>query len=240
MSDLTNELDAVAPLASRGFAFVGGAHLREWLGGLSDVNWRTFADSWNDLVVDAYLAEHGTFRRRRHAVFALSKRGGVTRQAHRPHYQSKTYNTLQGGIERSFEPIADNVADSPIFSGILALCARVFSKLAPDIAVWNVEAHQFRIEAKSGQPGLPTPEGVHRDGVNYVLVTLINRTNIESGTTTIYDTAGAQLGSFTLAHPLDSAFVDDARVFHGVTPVRAADETRVAFRDVLVVTLRSP
>jgi len=238
MSNLTNVTDAAALLASRGFAFVDGGRMKDWLGGFSDVNRRTFADSWNDLVVDAYLAEHGTFRRRRHAVFSLSKDGAAERLPHRPHYQSKTYNALQGGIERWFEPIASEIADAPVFRSILALCARVFGRLAPDVDAWDVETHQFRIEAKRGQAGLPTPEGVHRDGVDYVLVMLIDRTNISSGTTTIHDRDGTQLGSFTLAHSLDSALVDDGRVFHGVTPVLPVDDATPAFRDVLVVTLK--
>jgi len=238
MSDLTDAADDMAPLTTRGFAFVEGRRVKDGLGGVNDVTWRTFADSWNDLVVDAYLAEHGTFRRRRHAVFSLKRNGEAQRLPHRPHYQSKTYNTLQGGIERWFEPVTSEIADSALFRAILAFCARVFGTLAPDVDAWDVETHQFRIEARPGRAGLPTPEGVHRDGVDYVLVMLINRTNISSGTTTIHDRDGKQLGSFTLAQPLDSAFVDDERVFHGVTPVLPVDGTRPAFRDVLVVTLK--
>jgi hypothetical protein len=46
------------------------------------------------------------------------------------------------------------------------------------------------------------------------------------------------LGSFTLAAPLDAALVDDARCFHGVTPVEPQDPSHPAYRDVLVVTFR--
>ena len=46
------------------------------------------------------------------------------------------------------------------------------------------------------------------------------------------------LGSFTLTAPLDSALVDDSRVYHGVTPVVPLDPARPAYRDVLVVTFR--
>jgi hypothetical protein len=46
------------------------------------------------------------------------------------------------------------------------------------------------------------------------------------------------LGSFTLTDPLDAALVDDARVFHGVTPVEPVDATQPAYRDVLVVTFK--
>ncbi len=102
---------------------------------------------------------------------------------------------------------------------------------------WRVEAHQFRIEPRADEPGQPTPEGVHRDGVDWVLVLLVARRNIASGTTTVHAKDGAMLGSFTLAEPLDAALVDDARVAHGVTPVHAIDRAEPACRDVLVVTL---
>ncbi|WP_042696016.1 2OG-Fe dioxygenase family protein, partial [Azospirillum sp. B506] len=86
--------------------------------------------------------------------------------------------------------------------------------------------------------GRPTPEEMHRDGVDWVLVKLIRRENVSSGTTRIHDLAARPLGSFTLRHPLESAVVDDARVFHGVTPVEPIDPAIPAFRDVLVVTMR--
>lgn len=230
----------IESLIGNGFAFVDSDAMDSMLGNvLATPAWTRFASSWNDLAVDAYLAEHGTYRRRRHAVFSLSKDGVAKREPHRPHYQSKNYNTLQGGIERWFEPIESEVADSEIFRRILSFCARTFAELAPNVTRWNVETHQFRIEARESQAGQPTPEGVHRDGVDYVLVALIARTNIERGTTTIHDASGKQLGSFTLTHALDSALVDDARVFHGVTPVLPSDVLKPAYRDVLVVTLRA-
>jgi hypothetical protein len=114
----------------------------------------------------------------------------------------------------------------------------LFGSLVPAPVRWHVEVHQFRIEARSGVKGLPTPEGLHRDGVDYVLVLLINRRNIGSGTTTIHALDGRTLGAFTLTAPCDAALVDDARVFHGVTPVEPVDPRLPAFRDVLVVTFR--
>ena len=103
---------------------------------------------------------------------------------------------------------------------------------------WHVELHQFRIEARPGQEGRPTPEGMHRDGVDWVLVLMVRRENIASGETTIYDLAKHPLGSFTLTEPLNSALVDDSRVFHGVTAVEPLDPRSPAYRDVLVVTFR--
>ncbi len=104
---------------------------------------------------------------------------------------------------------------------------------------WHVEVHQFRIEARTGEAGRPTPEGMHRDGVDYVLVLLVNRRNIASGMTSVHDLAGRELGHFTLTQPFDAALVDDARVMHGVTPVEPLDPAEPGHRDVLVVTFRS-
>ena len=73
---------------------------------------------------------------------------------------------------------------------------------------------------------------------DYVLVLLIRRSNIASGTTGILNLNGDELGNFTLTNPFDAALVDDARVFHGVTAVQAMDAAQPAYRDVLVVTFR--
>ena len=79
---------------------------------------------------------------------------------------------------------------------------------------------------------------LHRDGVDYVLVLLVNRRNIASGTTSIHALDGRPLGAFTLTQPFDAALVDDARVSHGVTPVEPIDPAQPACRDVLVVTFK--
>ena len=224
-------------IAEYGFAFVSAAAMRPLLaasGALSD--WEAFAASWDDLALDTYMADGGRYRRRRHAVYAAGD-DGIVRMPHQPHYQSRDYNSLNGGIARWFEPITQS-GDGPSLRTILEFCHHLFASLLPSPVRWQVEVHQFRIEARPDVKGLPTPEGLHRDGVDFVLVLLINRRNIGSGTTTIHALDGRALGAFTLTAPCDAALVDDARVFHGVTPVEPVDPLQPAFRDVLVVTFR--
>ena len=222
-----------------GFAFVTADIMRNLLEAQSLSDWPVFAASWNELGPDTYLAARGRHRRRRHAVFAADAGGEIRREPHQPHYQSLTYNTLQGDIQRWFEPLQPAIADGASLRGILAFSRELFGALASATGRWHIEVHQFRIEARAGEAGEPTPEGVHRDGVDYVLVLLIDRTNIESGTTTIHAHDGTLLGNFTLTHALDAALVDDARVCHGVTAVTPLDPARPAHRDVLVVTFKA-
>jgi hypothetical protein len=222
-----------------GYAFVEAPSMRtelEQIGSLSD--WPAFAASWDHLELDQYLAEGARCRRRRFAVYEVGRSGSVERQPHQPHYQYLEYNRLFGGLERWFAPIDPGVGSGPAMFTVLRWCDRLFSALAPSAAPWHVETHQFRIEARPDAPGRPTPEGVHRDGVDFVLVLLISRENIVCGETTVYDPTGRALGSFTLTNPLDAAIVDDHRVAHGVTPVAPLDAARPGHRDVLVVTFR--
>jgi hypothetical protein len=230
------------PLAQRldgaGFAFVPGARMRgmlEAIGPLMD--WNRFADSWDELVVDHHMADQGRYRKRRHAVYSVSAQGAVTREAAQPHVQALEYNPLNGGVERWFEPIREDVGKGPTMRCILDWCAQLFGSLLPGVD-WHVEVHQFRIEAQGLLAGKPTPEGMHRDGVDYVLVMLLQRRNIDSGTTMIGDDAQGFFSSFTLTEPFDAALVDDHKVFHGVTPVQAHDLDKPGWRDVLVVTFR--
>lgn len=222
-----------------GFAFVAGATMAAQLadcGPLDD--WTAFAASWNDMPVDTYMADQGRYRRRRHAVYTADA-AGIRREPPRPHYQSRDYNPLHGGIERWFEPVEPAIAEGASLRRILAFCRDSFGALAPQVRQWRIEVHQFRIEARAGEAGEPTPEGVHRDGVDYVLVLLVERENIERGTTTIHAPDGRELGHFTLARAFDAALVDDRRVFHGVTPVVPKEPSRPAHRDVLVVTFKA-
>jgi hypothetical protein len=222
-----------------GFAFVTDDTMRSLLQAPALTDWPAFAASWNTLAPDTYLAASGRHRRRRHATFSIDAAGTIRREAHQPHYQSLQYNPLQGDIQRWFEPVQPAIADGASLRRILGFCRDCFGALAPATRHWQVEVHQFRIEARIDEAGEPTPEGVHRDGVDYVLVLLIDRENIESGTTTIHARDGAALGSFTLTHALDAALVDDARVLHGVTAVTPLDPARSAHRDVLVVTFKA-
>jgi len=209
--------------------------LLESHGPLTD--WPHFAASWNDLHIDAYMADQGRYRKRRYAVYSAPLQGDVRREDHQPHYQALSYNHLNGGIERWFEPILPATSNSQSLQTIFKFCRALFSGLGGP-GPWHIETHQFRIEAHSDEKGEPTPEGMHRDGVDYVLVLLIHRENIQSGITTIEDTARGHQTSFTLTHPLDAALINDGRVIHGVTAVTPMDPTRPAYRDVLVVTFR--
>jgi hypothetical protein len=227
-------------LGIRGYSHLDAAVVAATVGPGALADWAEFARSWNALELDGFMADGGAYRRRRYACYAV--RGTrVERLPHQPHYQTTTANPLNGGIDRWFAPVDEATGRHPVMRRLLTICARTFAAGAGMSAArqsWLVEAHQFRIEATADADGLPTPEGVHRDGVDWVFVCLVGSSNVEGGVTTIHDADDRPLETFTLKAPLEAMVLDDRRVRHSVTPVRVRRREARAYRDVLVLTYR--
>jgi hypothetical protein len=227
----------VQSLQGPGFARLAGKATLDLLGPPSPADWLAFAASWDDLGPDLYMADGGRYRRRRHATFRLSG-AAAERQPHQPHYQSRDHNRLNGDIERWFEPVTPEIERNPVMAAVFNLCGDVFARAGgrQPRQPWRIEVHQFRIEASAASEGRPTPEGFHRDGVDWVFVMLVGRRNAAEGVTKIGTADGRPLGAFALAQPGDAIWLDDARVLHGVTPIHPLDTAAPAYRDALVVT----
>jgi hypothetical protein len=154
---------------------------------------------------------------------------------HRAHWQPTAYNALHGGIERWFEPVEPQVCANAAWQGLIAGLGRVFAAAAGGVATWYVEAHQFRIDTAQGI-GRPTPEGAHRDGVDYVAVILVARHAVRGGETRVFEAEGPRGVRFTLTEPWTALLIDDARVIHETTPIQPA--ATAGWRDTLVLTYR--
>ena len=192
------------------------------------------APSWDDLPLDAYLKDGGRYRRRRHSCFVIDG-DALTLATHRAHWQPLSYNALHGGLERWFEPIRDDVLIQPVWATLLLTLGRCCSAVK-GLQPWFVEAHQFRIDTQGGI-GRPTPEGAHRDGVDFVAVFLVNRQGVKGGETRVFDAHGQQGVRFTLSEPWTLLLLDDEQVIHESTPIQPV--TQAGYRDTLVLTFRA-
>ena len=234
--------DIVSGLSDDDFLFIDSAQAIEILSAIAATSIgddQSFLDSWNRLEQDQYMADGGKYRKRRHATYAIQNANEPARlMPYQPHYQTLDYNPLNGGVARYFAPILDDLHQSTTLAALLEFGNRVFSQISGNHQ-WHIELHQFRIEARDGKLAKPTPEGVHRDGVDFVIVVMIKRVNIDSGATTIFDLDNRLLGEFTLLESFDMVLVNDRKVYHGVTPITPLDPSAEAFRDVLVITFKN-
>ncbi len=156
-------------------------------GVLSD--WARFADSWNDLEIDTYMADGGRYRRRRHAVYQATRRRRAARgspgalSSARLQSAERRRRALVRADRRRCGRRRDD-AHHP------RLLPRVFRQRGGRRAPGTSRSISFGLKRVSGKTGLPTPEGLHRDGVDYVLVVLVQRRNIARGTTSIHGSGG--------------------------------------------------
>ncbi|RSS51060.1 FAD-binding protein [Streptomyces sp. WAC07061] len=132
------------------------------------------------MPVDAYMKDGADYRRRRHGLFHFSG-GEIVQDPPRAFHQSAEVNSLHGGVDRHFPPLAAEVAAG----GVLHTLIRFFAERVPgdlDPATTGVGVHQIRITATRDAKGLPAPEGVHEDGHHYVAQVLMRRTDVRTRT----------------------------------------------------------
>jgi hypothetical protein len=231
---LTSPEHLLADLQRQGFVVLGASSVCA-LAGVALPALQALEPSWSDLPPDRYLKDGGRYRRRRHASLKV-RADGVETMPHRAHWQPLSYNALHGGMQRWFDPMQDQVLAQPAWQALLQWLGSVATQ-AQGGATWYTEAHQFRIDTTDGI-GRPTPEGAHRDGVDWVAVFLIGRHGLKGGETRVFDIDSPRGQRFTLTEPWSLLLLNDHRVIHETTPIQPL-QGGSAWRDTLVITLRA-
>lgn len=232
--------DPLGSLQAEGFVRLLPAQLQQ-LAGSDNLAFAALAPWWQDLPPDPHLRDGGAYRYRRHASYILDLGDDrLSRVPHRAHWQPVEYNALHGGIERWFAPVDEAIDRAPAWGALLHRLGHLFAAAADTSPeAWFIEAHQFRIDTAQGI-GRPTPEGAHRDGVDYVAVILVERSDVRGGETRVFQAEAPTGVRFTLTEPWSALLLDDARVIHETTPIQPSlqPHARPGWRDTLVLTYR--
>ncbi|WP_441247684.1 2OG-Fe dioxygenase family protein [Kitasatospora sp. McL0602] len=212
--------------------------MREDLHWNCDDDWEGFGRLWESLPLDPHMGDGGTYRRRKHSAISYTfDSGAIHLLDHEGFLQSREINRLNGGVVRRFEPVDPALLDTSVmhrllahFTGHIADTARPTRSGAPG---GRVNIHQHRITASGRQPGNPTPEGIHRDGVAHIVMMLVAREDISGGSSTLHDNTGTPVFTRTLTEPGDYIFLDDRTCLHSTTPVTVAAPAAQGYRDML-------
>lgn len=198
-------------------------------------SWLSLSIDFADLPGDAYLPSGGKYRRRRYGRFRFVPRSGeLTPLPHVDYFQSADINRVTGGIIRKFGPILEGTFANPFLRELIRFDFDQFPLgLAERQSVWEVQAHLIRVTASAEEPGHPTPEGIHRDGAEYVSVHLAELLNARGGDVSIYDDDRRLLASFRLENIMDCYLFQDASLWHQASAISPVDAAHQAVRGIL-------
>ena len=198
---------------------------------------KELAHEWDQLETDRYLKSGSRFRERAYDRFYFLPRTGEIRlRPHRPYFQSEGVNDYAGGIHRDVAPLSRSTLDNPLLTRLLR---DNFARFPVDDGrldePWDVQCHQFRIISTPDEVGEPTPEGPHRDEVDYGAIHLMGRLNVTGGESQVYNEEKELQAEFCLTEQMDTMFWADQQILHAVRPIQAVDPSRPAVRDVLIM-----
>ncbi|WP_374569128.1 2OG-Fe dioxygenase family protein [Ideonella sp.] len=197
--------------------------------------WRSFAAHWDRLALDHFMGDGGTYRLRRYGALACRQSSAWQQLPHTAYRQAPSVNPLNGGIDRLFEPLEASFVQHPMLRSLIELTLALIHHSEGQRSDWKVELHPYRILARPDCPGQPTPEGLHRDGVDYTAALMVRRANIKGADTRVADTDHRELQRLRLRAPMDLLLLDDVRTLHEVSPVVQRKAHAGAWRDVLVL-----
>jgi hypothetical protein len=179
-------------------------------------------DSYEDLPVDDYMG-NGTQYRLSHSD---TEGWQFELLPHRDYTAFKKFNPVGGGIRRVYQPVKVDLTP------MIRLGIENFP-LDPGTD-WQINLHQNRTVADGQRNGPLTPEGVHHDGHEYVMIAILRRNNVGGGETRLWNPGeDSPFWEGTLV-PGQAVLLDDKAIAHDVTDVTSADGGR-GNRDIFIV-----
>lgn len=195
---------------------------------VASIELEAFKQFFSDLPLDPYIK--GKYRYRRLSRFKVTA-NEIKKLPHGYFYQSKQYNPLLGDVRREFAELDDKLIELDEFKK-LVWEFRSYCKLTSAV---EIGVHQIRITCSPSNFGNPAPEGIHRDGCDFVGIVSIARHNIEGGETHLYVAKKEKPVFNKILQPGELLLVNDRDYFHFTTPIEPTTAGE-GTRDVFVLT----
>lgn len=183
----------------------------------------------------------GGFRLRRYSVIELrtsfwnaKTEAEITHMNHRDFKQDKEFNKHQGGMTRSFEEIEEEVLQSEAMKEICLTFKNAFNMIEGQ----EIEIHQMRV-ITCGElfvHGTPvSPEGVHRDGFDYIAMVGVNRYNIDGGELLVYENKDSKPFIVRELEDGEIVMLRDNELWHNASPISKIDKSHEGHGDWFIL-----
>lgn len=186
--------------------------------------------SFDNLIDDTYLKSTFKFRKRAYSTGKIINNLFSWNETNTDFLQATAINNYLGGIPREYIPIDPDVREDVLQQVVI----NAYHQLP--LGDYDVGVHLMRIVANTNNQGIPTPEGIHQDGFDYVTITCVNLSNVSGAITVLFDTQDHTKIAFegTLQPGMQLVFSDRtlSHFTSNVNPKIPGD----ACRDVIVTT----
>ena len=204
----------------------------------NEISRMNFLQSYNNLAIDLKNKDGFPIRLRRYANYNVV----INDNNFEIFYTGK--NTFKQNVPdsrrniRKFELIEDKfIRDNFILNLIEKSTILTILNSENKINKLDISLHQIRQICYPHVDSHNSPEGIHRDGADFIISALVmNRSNIEGGESIIYDKDKNILFQKIL-YPKEGIFQEDKILMHYVTPIQSKGEY-IGYRDILGLDIK--
>ncbi|MBD23729.1 MAG: hypothetical protein CMG46_01780 [Candidatus Marinimicrobia bacterium] len=195
----------------------------------------SFKYSYNNLEIDQYLEDNVPPKRLR--AYALYNIEVFDSETISLRYNSDNYYkqnvTDDRGKLRIFKPIEYKYIYSDYIVSVITQTMNLLLQCNPYIKCVNIGVHQVRNITYPDINSTNSPEGIHRDGSDYIISALVvNKQNISGANSIIKDYN--QVDEYiTSLETNEGIFQEDKELWHYVTDMYCTNDNYLGYRDII-------
>jgi hypothetical protein len=192
----------------------------------------TVKKSFDFLPRDIYYPNE---RYRRYSLIDINKNKIIGNESFN---QNKHYNNYLGDKIRKYDNINPYLLNDYTFLKFLNLFKEnTILECKNNALIENINkiyVHQIRVNATNENIN-PVPEGIHRDGFNFICIACINRFNIEGPFNEILD-FNENIINKKIINSNNTLILNDKKYYHNVTNFKKKNKYLKGYRDIFVLT----
>jgi len=153
----------------------------------------------------------------------------IEKQPHTPLFQDRDTNPVNGGIVRFYPEISDlDRAKEAIM---------LFANTFKIDYSYEILVQAQRTKCSLHNPGITTPEGFHRDGIDFIAIFCVSQYNIVGSQTQLLNSDDKIVFQRVLS-PGEMLLIDDRQLLHYTSPISVKEPqlSDFGFRDVLIIS----
>ncbi|MDJ0660204.1 MAG: 2OG-Fe dioxygenase family protein [Crocosphaera sp.] len=181
---------------------------------------------FHDIPKDPYIREGYRYK----SLARCRVKGNIIeKQPHTPLFQNKKINPVNGGLVRVYPEIENlNCAKEAILW---------FTKTFKIDYSYEILVQAQRTKCTVRKAGITTPEGFHRDDIDFLAILCVNQSNILGSETQLKDHQGNIVFKKVL-NPGEMLLIDDSKLLHYTSPITLKNPAvnHFGFRDVLIIS----